>query len=937
MPDLFGFETPSIVTSISSTEVKPVKASKPRQKKAKAEQLELFDIEVPTQTKVKDVVKKVKEPAKVDAFAMEPEKALKSKKVALTDKLTIIRDMVFKILGKQKDNTVVIKNRTDFHNYITAAIASGRLAVDTETNNSLDPITCKIMGLCLYYPGSKQAYIPINHVNPETGEKLAWQCTESDIREELQRVVDAKTFIVMHNGKFDYKVIYCTCGIEVKPDWDTLIASKLIDENEKSAGLKIQYISKIDPSQEKYSIDHLFAGIEYAQVDPEVFALYAATDSMMTDKLYLWQKPVMESYERDSIAGKSIYDLFREVEMPCVIATASMELNGVLFDTEYAGRLKKKFEAKLAVIDAKIDAELKRLEPTIKAWRETPEANYKDIKADYAKDDVEINGVIYAYHPSDESTGQSSYWYVKGGNTKLTSAECKQLGLKLGGTKVGKSKAEQLSDPISMSSPTQLAILLYDILGCDAVDKDSPRSTGETALEALKKDVPLCDYLLERRGIVKLLDAFINSLPENVNPKTGKIHGSFNQYGAATGRFSSSEPNLQQIPSHEKSIRMLFRADPGYVLVGSDFSQQEPRLLSFYSRDENMINAYKNGKDLYATIATGVYHMDYWDCMEHHEDGSPNPEGKKRRASCKAILLGIMYGRGAAAIAEQIHGTKEEAQEIVNNFYKSFPIVKKWMNESLDFLKEHGYVEDYYGRRRRLTDIQLPNYEVRLKDEPRGDMANFNPFLICGDRTVKDPRVVKWENKIAEAVAKADAYYRTKDPDYVSKGEISNKRYDALAKEALKDGVLIFANTGRKAQAERQCVNARIQGGAATMTKIAMNKIYADPILKSYDYHMLIGVHDELIGQCKEEYAEQCAERLCTIMKTCVSDIIDVPFKCDPAITHAWYEDEMSYQLQDTYKELQANGMSEEDAFNKLVADNCEFLPEQIKAMLAFE
>ena len=104
-----------------------------------------------------------------------------------------------------------------------------------------------------------------------------------------------------------------------------------------------------------------------------------------------------------------------------------------------------------------------------------------------------------------------------------------------------------------------------------------------------------------------------------------------------------------------------------YVLIGSDFSQQEPRLLSHYSQDENMITAYKQGKDLYATIASGVYKMGYWDCMERYEDGSPNPEGKKRRQSVKAILLGIMYGRGARAIAEQIGSTVERAQEIVDD------------------------------------------------------------------------------------------------------------------------------------------------------------------------------------------------------------------------------------------------------------------------------
>lgn len=176
-----------------------------------------------------------------------------------------------------------------------------------------------------------------------------------------------------------------------------------------------------------------------------------------------------------------------------------------------------------------------------------------------------------------------------------------------------------------------------------------------------------------------------------------------------------------------------------YVLVGSDFSQQEPRLLSHYSQDENMINAYKQGKDLYATIAMGVYKMGYWDCMERHEDGSPNPEGKKRRQSVKAILLGIMYGRGAQAIADQIGSSKERAQQIVDDFYSSFPSVKTWMDESLANLKKKEYVEDFYGRRRRLPDIGLQSYKVTNMNPT----INYNPFLNCPNVEIKDNKVLE--------------------------------------------------------------------------------------------------------------------------------------------------------------------------------------------------
>ena len=259
-------------------------------------------------------------------------------------------------------------------------------------------------------------------------------------------------------------------------------------------------------------------------------------------------------------------------------------------------------------------------------------------------------------------------------------------------------------------------------------------------------------------------------------------------------------------------MKKSLKTRTNYMLVGSDFSQrkmsqQEPRILSQFSQDDNMINAYKSGKDLYATIAMGVYHNKYEDNLECYPDGTLNPEGKKRRSNCKSLLLGIMYGRGTASIAEQIKGTVEEAQEIVDNFYKSFPEVKKWIQESEEFAKKTGYVSDLWGRRRRLPDILLPQYTIRYKDK---NMANgdFNPFIGCQNRTTSDKLIKEYENKLSKI-----------------KGR---KQYDAIKNEALGNGIEIINNGGFISQAQRQCVNARIQGSAASMTKKAMIKIYKD-------------------------------------------------------------------------------------------------------------
>ena len=528
---------------------------------------------------VKKIIKKISQPKDPSQSIT---RAVKSKTLSIQDKLAIITENVKKILGKYADNTLVIRTREQLTNYIDTAIKNGIIAVDTETNNSLQPITCKLMGPCLYTPGLKNAYVPLNHVNPNTLERLDWQLTEQDIYEELSRLTNTK--VVMHNGKFDYQVIKCTTGVKMDIYWDTMIGARILDENEL-AGLKQQYIEKIDPSIQKYSIDHLFEGVEYAVVDPEIFALYAATDSFMTYELYKWQKDQFELED-----NQRIYKLFTDVEMKVIEVAAEMELAGIEIDKEYSQRLSAKYHKKLDAIDEKINKEVQQYDAQVAEWRLTEDANYKP--------------------PKKKGEG------------------------------FGKSKSEQLESPINLSSPSQLAILIYDVLKHPSVDKKSPRGTGEEILEKIK--LPFCKLILERRGLLKLINTYIDKLPECVLPETGRLHAHFNQVGAGTGRFSSSDPNLQNIPSHEKSIRLMFKAAKGHVLVGSDFSQQEPRLLSHCSQDDNLINAYKQGKDLYATIGAGVYHNDYWDNMEYTDATKtvPNPEGKKRRSNMKNIVLG---------------------------------------------------------------------------------------------------------------------------------------------------------------------------------------------------------------------------------------------------------------------------------------------------------
>lgn len=182
---------------------------------------------------IKTPRKSVKTTRTVSSTVSNKKAALKLNK---EEQLSCITSEVNRILGVYKESTITIKSIEEFKHYIDKCIENKIVAVDTETNNSLDPVNCKIMGLCLYTPGQKSAYVPVNHVDKD-GNRLDWQVTEQDIRCAFEKI-NTGTYSIYHNGKFDYSVIKCTCGVEPRIDWDTMIGAKLLDENELSAGLK---------------------------------------------------------------------------------------------------------------------------------------------------------------------------------------------------------------------------------------------------------------------------------------------------------------------------------------------------------------------------------------------------------------------------------------------------------------------------------------------------------------------------------------------------------------------------------------------------------------------------------------------------------------------------------------------------------------------------
>jgi DNA polymerase I-like protein with 3'-5' exonuclease and polymerase domains len=229
---------------------------------------------------------------------------------------------------------------------------------------------------------------------------------------------------------------------------------------------------------------------------------------------------------------------------------------------------------------------------------------------------------------------------------------------------------------------------------------------------------------MEWRKTVKLLTSFIVKIPEAREVKTNAVHTNFNQLGAKTGRFSSSHPvhkiNLQQIPSRNKDIRKIFTARPGHVFIGSDFSAIEPRILATVSQDPTMLQTFNDGIDIYASMASLIFNVPYEQCLEFHpETGEKQPEGKDRRTQTKSVLLGIMYSRGAKAIAEQFGRDAKWGQELIDNFYKSFPSIKEIITRSMYQAEKLGYVCTITGRKRRLPNMRLDKENYLYQEASR--------------------------------------------------------------------------------------------------------------------------------------------------------------------------------------------------------------------------
>jgi DNA polymerase-1 len=349
----------------------------------------------------------------------------------------------------------------------------------------------------------------------------------------------------------------------------------------------------------------------------------------------------------------------------------------------------------------------------------------------------------------------------------------------------------------NVSSPAQVGEILFDRLKLDDKAKKTKTgqySTSEDVLEKIRSKHPIIGKILDYRGLKKLLSTYIDALPLLVNSKTGKVHTSFNQTVTSTGRLSSTNPNLQNIPIRDaqgKEIRKAFIPDAGCVFLSADYSQIELRIMAHLSNDANMLEAFNSGLDIHTATAAKIYKI-------------PIDEvSSDMRRKAKTANFGIIYGISTFGLAERLNIPRGEAKELIEGYFATYPDVKRYMDEAIRKAKEAGYVETIFGRKRFLADINSQNSIVR-------------------------------------------------------------------------------------GYAERNAINAPIQGSAADIIKIAMVNIQALLRKENLQTKMTMQVHDELNFSVPENEIEQAKKVVVQEMENAIK--LHVPLIADCGVGTNWLE-----------------------------------------------
>lgn len=714
---------------------------------------------------------------------------------SLMDRLSAISKTVKENLSGLEGTYLIINNDDDWLEYCRNAIKDEYIAIDTETMGLSLKDQKGLVGLCIKSLNQKPAYVPVGHLSVITEDLAPNQLSRKSIKAGLDILVKGNANLIFHNGYYDRVVLYFITGYILPCYWDTLVAACMLNENE-SHSLKYlydKYVAKGKNGVHKFN--DLFEGIPFCYVPIKTGYIYGAFDAEQTMELFLFQKKYLTvgTDECKKYKLERVSDLFFNVELPLIEPLVDMKIRGIQVDLNKASELHDK---------------------------------YTKLKEDAVK--------LFNDSISKFKTKIDKYKIING----------------------------EIEYPPNYNSPQQLAVLFYDIIQIGTIDKKNPRGTGADILDSIIVDkrfentpvLKLVKSISKVKEYDKLLGSFIDNIAEIAKENNGFIHCNFNSLAAKTGRMSSSSINMQQIPSHNDDIRTMFIPGDDRVFIGCDYSQQEMMAVASLANDDKMLESFNLGRDIYSHIASIAFDMPYEDCTEFNPDGTTNHDGKDRRKKSKAIALGIVYGKGVKAIADDLHVDIDKAQEIKDAILKAFPKLAAYLDDVIVFLENNGYVEDFYGRRRRLPDIFLPEYEFE-----------FGYGSVTED--TKEYYTDLYFNKINKCKS-----YREKSQ---------------LIDELNSKGIKVTQNGGFIAQAIRQAYNSPVQSTASVITKKAILNIFNNKRLNELGCKIVLTIHDENVCSVPREHAYE-ASKLIEKCSVEAGKELAAKLRCDVCISDCW-------------------------------------------------
>ncbi len=462
-------------------------------------------------------------------------------------------------------------------------------------------------------------------------------------------------------------------------------------------------------------------GISFSWKKGEAYYVPFPEDQEQATKLAQRFKLVLEDEEIVKIGQNLKYDIL-------ILKNYGIHVKGKIFDTMVAHHLalpgqKNNMdfmaEVHLGYSPVKLESLIGEKGKNQQSMRQVDLALAKE----YAAEDADITLQLKEFlMPKLKEAGLEELFYKTEMPLLLVLADMEATGVKLDVDEL-KTFAQQLTERIAalekeiieiagmefnIASPKQVGEVLFDHMKIDAKAKKTKSgqySTGEEVLAKLKGKHEIIDKILDFRGLKKLLNTYVEALPLLVNPKTGKLHTTYNQAMVVTGRLSSSNPNLQNIPIRDedgREIRKAFIAsDENHVFLSADYSQVELRIMAHLSRDSQMVEAFSKGEDIHAATAAKIFKVSLGDVTND------------MRRKAKTANFGIIYGISAFGLAERLNISRTEAKELIDGYFENFPDVKAYMDKSIEVARENGYVETIFGRRRNLPDINSRNGVVR--------------------------------------------------------------------------------------------------------------------------------------------------------------------------------------------------------------------------------